>query len=317
MNFYELLKNNRIRLGLSYEDLVDLTGLSKQYLYNLENPNYTGNLSLDKLKKFVLILSLKDKEFLHLYKETTSKEGHEALLKYINLETFKEILFSATDLFEYENNFIPAENIVSSLCPINEYIKREGLENKPLKELNHTFEIWTLTDNLAEYLFEKSAEETAEHIIKHRIRYINFIPFNNNQWEIACRKIERYIRDILESDGKLKEYWLESDDDWKKYLVLYELPPLVFFNKFRIYNPNNPNDVSGNYNIGGKTINSMKLTDISYPELLMIIDKFRLIIELDKEGLIDSQSDSQSDNHYRPQLCCDIKKITYLDNKKE
>lgn len=307
MKFHDLLKNNRIRLELSYEDLIDLTGLSKQYLYNLENPKYSGNLSLDKLKKFVLLLSLKDKEFFPLCKEIILKGESGILLKYINLEIFKEILFSATDLFEYENNFIPSENIVSSLCPINEYLKREELANKPIEELNHTFEIWTLTDNLAEYLFEKAAEETAEHIIKHKIKYINFIPFNNNQWEIAFKKIERYIIEILESNDKLKEYWSKSDNDWKKYLIFYELPLLVFFNKFRIYNPNNPNDISGNYNIGGKTIDSMKFTDISYPELLMIVDKFRLIVELDKAGLIDSQPD----NYYKAQLCCDVKKITF------
>ncbi|MBK8564450.1 MAG: hypothetical protein IPN76_14215 [Saprospiraceae bacterium] len=123
INFSDLLRDYRNELGLTFDKLGLITGLSKQYLHNLQN--YTlKSLSLEKLKDVVLLLSQKEifseqEKYILEFKDRTIEkksgrrkkgEGSPSYFdKYgfpkpedLDLTKFIKLLFTSTGLNIYE-----------------------------------------------------------------------------------------------------------------------------------------------------------------------------------------------------------------------
>lgn len=81
--FVFLIKEFRKKNGLSIKKLSELTGISRSYLYNLEN-NKKFNVNLDKLYKIakVLNVNVKDLFYTTLDLEDLRKELHNRINKY-------------------------------------------------------------------------------------------------------------------------------------------------------------------------------------------------------------------------------------------
>lgn len=81
--FVFLIKEFRKKNGLSIKKLSELTGISRSYLYNLEN-NKKFNVNLDKLYKIAnaLNVNIKDLFYTTLDLEDLRKELHNRINKY-------------------------------------------------------------------------------------------------------------------------------------------------------------------------------------------------------------------------------------------
>jgi DNA-binding XRE family transcriptional regulator len=325
-SFSYFLRVYRDELRLTFERLGNIAGLSKQYLHNLENHKLNKNLSFEKLKDVIVLLSQKEVSSEQDKFVTKSKNPKAAASKTgrrkkgegnpsyydkkgfpepseLDLEKFKKMLFVSTGLTKYENSFVPVESIASSKTEIDEYIERNKFAEQKIAELKHTYEVWTLSDILGETLFDESAEKTAEYIIKNKIKYINFVPLDDNtQWRTAYQRIKSFAEKIIgESNKATKDYWTKKDK-WENYIHFYGVSNASFFIRLRIYNPYSPN-ARGNYNVGGKTANTAKFANILSTEIPMIVDRLKLIVFADVAKQFD-----KGENHLIKELGCYVNK---------
>lgn len=311
-NFRDYLRKYRDDLGLKVQKLGNIAGLSKPYLHNLQNHKLKRNLSFEKLKDVIVLLSQKEisqtqENFVSQESGITTgtndqkKKGKRTPSFFdffgfpepskLDLHKFKKLLFVSTGLTQYENSFMPVESIADSKTVIKEYIEQYQLDKQKISELKHTYEVWTLSDILGETFFDQSAEETAQFIIKFKIKYRNFVPLEDNtQWIAAYERIKFFIEEeVSKSSKEIKQYW-SKEDKWEKYLHFYGISRASFFVRLRIYNPYSPN-AKGNYNVGGKTVNTAKFANILPTEIPLIIDRLKLVNLADGAKLLDSGKD--------------------------
>lgn len=310
---------NRKRLGLTITDLNLLSGISKQYLNNLEKSNAERNISTKKLKRLILILSSKTSEVLESLlenaknrmsdgdiseiesdssslkliddEEIPSKDpvdiDYESIVlekKDIDFDILKNFVFLATDLVEYVDLFLEINNnLGEKKDDISKFIN--SIEGVPIEELNHNYEVWTVSDVLSENISDNELNKTVSNILFYKIKYVNFIDYSSDfEAKIAYAKIEKVKDEILKgSDASFQIYW--NDNDFFEYFKLYGISTFAFFSRLRIFNPLSVN-ICGTYNIGGKTLDSIKFVDIESSVLNTIRDNLSKIITTDNAGLL-------------------------------
>lgn len=310
---------NRKRLGLTITDLNLLSGISKQYLNNLEKSNAERNISTKKLKRLVLILSSKTSKVLGpLLENAKSKmsdgeipeiESENSSLKSIDdeeispkdpvdidyepfvlekkdidFDVLKNFVFLATDLVEYVDLFLEINNnLGEKKDDVSKFINTK--EGVPIEELNHNYEVWTVSDVLSENISDNELNKTVRNILFYKIKYVNFIDYSSDfEAKIAYAKIEKVKDEILKDcNANVQKYWEENN--FFEYFKLYGISSFAFFSRLRIFNPLSVN-ISGTYNIGGKTLDSIKFVDIESSVLNSIRDNLSKIITTDTAGLL-------------------------------
>lgn len=311
---------------LTLENLGYAVGLSKQHLTNLsalepkrkpsggdKNKPRSYFLSYEKLKEVILFLSLYSLNETHIEFIKNKKNGTENSatyfskfgypeVKHLNLERLKLLLFSAIELLSYAEFFLATKKINNSKNEVDSFLELvdkngKSYYEKKVEEINHSYQIWTLTDVLGESQFEDAAKKTAEYILKYKILYINFIPLSeNNEWVIAKNNLEKKINSILSSSTYLKQYW--DNDDWKKYWIVYGVSESSFLTRLRVYNVLSESP-TGNYNVGGTTIENIELVNILPDEASAIKRKLSPIVKADKAGKLFTDK-----NTHIPELNC-------------
>ncbi len=59
-----LIKNRRLKIGITQKELGDLLGTDKQYVWNIENGRI--NITLDYLEKIIHVLKCSPQDFFNI-----------------------------------------------------------------------------------------------------------------------------------------------------------------------------------------------------------------------------------------------------------
>lgn len=284
-NFGSLLRKYRTRYGFTLKELGDIADISPQYLNSIENTS--GKIpNPEKLRRLCVALSLKQKPDKFVLIETDNAVDSAEL----DLNRLKQLVFEASGLSIYEKSYEPLEVLTNSKLVVQEYMQQKGLDQLPVEELRHSFQIWALNDKPGESLFEDSAYKTAYNILRYRVNYVNFMPISDDfQWRLAFQNISEQI-DLLRPklDKSIRDYWAR-DDDWKNYLRFYGLSEIAFFTRFRIYDPLGAGTTAGNFNIGGTDKADIRFVGIMQSSLPSMIEKLRSIITAHQVGLLGEE----------------------------
>lgn len=287
MKFYDLgslVRQYRINFNHTLKELGRIVGISHQYLNSIELKNKIP--STEKLRRLFVALSLKQKPNKPVLVEFND-EIHFPDAAELDLNRLKQLVFEATGLSVYEKSYEPLEVLTNSKLVVKEYMQQKGLDQLPIEELRHSFQIWALNDKPGESLFEDSAYKTAYNILRYRVNYVNFMPISDDfQWRLAFQNISEQVELLLPKlDKPIRDYWAR-DDDWKNYLRFYGLSAIAFFTRFRIYDPLGAGTTAGNFNIGGTDKADIRFVGIIQSNLPSMIEKLRSIITAHQVGLL-------------------------------
>jgi hypothetical protein len=273
--FITNLVERRHELMYSVEELSNIVGITNKYLYNIERRNKvdTGthirkNITLNKLNKLILGLSARDKVISDIQALSPNDLDFDELIK---------LSLSALGLEKYLPFYKTKQQINTSEHLISKYVDNNGLDNDKIENISHEFEIWTFSDVIGEYLYAENAKSCANNILKYKIKYIFIHPIGDNiEWKGAKENILHQVNEILSTKGNsnLKKYWV--NEKWLDYIEFIGVPDSLFLSRIRIYNPKN--NAEGNYNIGGKSLETIELVDLRKERSIEITNKIHNII---------------------------------------
>lgn len=216
------------------------------------------------------------------YTEKKNVHLEKVLYKTARPEKVFKLLLAASNLQYFEDSILFVNNVISEF-ELGKFIADNKLDSVGIEQINHNYQIWTLSSVMGEALFEKAAYTTAYNILHYKIKYCFFVPIEDNtRWREGVFRIEKQIKVLKNSSEKLSEYW-ENENDFEKYLNIYGLTNVAFFNRFRIYHPYSKN-ARGNFNIGGIEGDEVKFVDMPNSNLQYIVDKLQYIISTDNRG---------------------------------
>lgn len=268
--------------NITIRDLADLTGVSYQYINGIENKNKFT--SIDLLRNLALILSQEQSVIKELIERKEKIEplcvdetDKLDLYKSANPDILFDILLKGTKLSKFKDKITFVNKAIS------QFEVSDSLTNKlsqlSFDEINHDYQIWTITDLMGEAISEKAARETAERIVKYKIKHCYFIPFDDyTKWKEGIFEVSKLVKEMLH-EKKHKENW-KGANPLEDYLRVYGISSVAFFSRCRIYNVKSENAV-GNYNIGGTTIEESKLADMPTQLINEIRKKLQIIISAD------------------------------------
>ncbi|MFN9320248.1 MAG: GNAT family N-acetyltransferase [Chitinophagales bacterium] len=267
---------------LTITNLSDLLGVSKQYINSLRNPligQPTKLPSPEVLHRLVLILSQKNTNLFHSFLKE-KKDGkdwkhleqflfnsikdkrYDTLYQNVDFSVVAKILLSFSQLQDLESGFVFSDNKIE----FNEReLINEEFKGKSKSQFNSEYEIWTISDIIAEQISMEFSRETVSNILNFGITYRFFVPITDqSNWELALKNILKVYKEMVSSKS-YEDEWSEKMNHDKKHLSqhlhIYGVPDSMLFLKMRIYNALSP-DLKGNINIGGITQESFKFIEI-------------------------------------------------------
>lgn len=274
--FVEKFIYYRKELQLKVADLAKLIGLSTKYIYNIEKEangkkgikdQSKKNISLEKLRDIILVLSQKKvtsnmRAFLEDADIKTEGffNGISPNPKELNLDILHYLSLASVNLESYSAHFQIIDDLSTSGTELSEFIKSH-IGDKAISTIYHDYQVWTFSDVLSDG-FNKSASAklTAYNIINYKIKYVYFIPIDDDfQPEIAYKNVKKAVNELLSNvNEEIQAYW--KNENWEEYLIYYGISKASFLCRFRLYNATG--EVTGNYNLGGITRETMKLINM-------------------------------------------------------
>ncbi|MBF0208224.1 MAG: hypothetical protein HQK53_15205 [Oligoflexia bacterium] len=275
-------------MGITFDKLGQLTGISKQYLSNLLSPTNEKKLSNEKLKIISIIFSLKRELLEDLLKQETPssyiKENMASLMRDIDLKIFKQLMFAGMNISEFNEKYIEIGDVIDDQNALSKFLNEYDITDKTLLEdIDHSYQIWTLSNVLGETISNQSAYTIAFNILNYKMKYVNFLPLHADlQFEGSLNAISANVDKIItDLSSEKRTYWQKND--WKQYLHYFGIADMVFISNIRIFDAFS-NNSRGSLNIGGKDTKSLKFVEIPSNELYNVRENLQNIILADQIG---------------------------------